>query len=142
MEEFINPVPEDIKVILSNGKPTLLWVDEGRFAKNGHSRTIYAVNADGRSTRMLDDCLWTYKLTGRDPALILELRAAGKIEELLRVAQMFEVELPIARIDIYWYKGRFYGGEVTLTSGAFAQHCISASCARTAATCRRSLRSP
>ena len=81
---------------------------------------------------MLDDCLWTYKLTGRDPALILELRAAGKIEELLRVAQMFEVELPIARIDIYWYKGRFYGGEVTLTSGAFAQHCISASCARTA----------
>jgi hypothetical protein len=35
----------------------------------------------------------------------------------LAQSKKFDIDLPLYRVDFYWHKDTFYGGEVTLTSG-------------------------
>ena len=48
---------------------------------------------------------------------------------MLDVAKSFNVPLPLYRVDLYWYKDEFYGGEITLSSDNFTAR-ISNKCAR------------
>jgi hypothetical protein len=131
VEEFIDPIPPDIKVIVANGKPTLLWIDEERQTSTGARRTVYAVTADGEGIERLDDCQWgSFRPTGRDPALILELVDKGKIPELLQLSQIFKIDSPLVRLDWYWHKDQFFGSEVTLSPAGFSMECIPESCAQ------------
>ena len=38
---------------------------------------------------------------------------------MLQICQRFKVDLPLYRVDLYWYKNEWYGGEITLSSGDF-----------------------
>ena len=44
---------------------------------------------------------------------------------------MFDIDIPLVRVDFYWYNNNYYGGEVTFTSGSFDSN-IKESCARLA----------
>ena len=48
---------------------------------------------------------------------------------MLDVAKSFNVNLPLYRVDLYWLKNEFYGGEITLSSDNFIGR-ISENCAR------------
>ena len=127
VEEFIDPIPYDIKVILYNKKPTIMWIDDGRFS-NDHKRYFYKIN--DKSISPIDDCVWTYKHGGKFD-FVDNLIKNNRIKELIEKSTMFDIDIPLVRVDFYWYNNNFYGGEVTFTSGSFDSN-IKESCARLA----------
>lgn len=125
IEEYIEPVPSDIKVILYNKKPTILWVDNNRF--ENHERVVY--NIKDYTIERLDDCMWCFPNSNSDPDIIKEIKQKNKVKDTIDFSQRFNLSIPLVRIDFYFYKDEFYAGEVTFSSGNL-QEKISESCAK------------
>lgn len=122
IEELISPVPQDYKIIVSNGKPVLLWIDSDRYGK--HKRTVFRIR-DDYSTIRLDDCYWNYPIDKN-----IELPPPNIINDMCNIAKSFtnEINLPFFRVDLYYVNNKIYGGEITLTSEGFTSK-ISKKCA-------------
>jgi|SaaInlStandDraft_6_1057023.scaffolds.fasta_scaffold01035_3 hypothetical protein len=127
IEEFIDPIPFDIKVILYNKKPTIIWIDDGRFSDN-HKRYFYKIDNDTISP--IEDCVWTYKHGGKFD-FVENLIKNNRIKDLINKSTKFDIDIPLVRVDFYWHNNDFYGGEVTFTSGSFDSN-IKESCAKIA----------
>jgi len=125
IEEYIDPIPNDIKVILYNKKPTVLWADSNRF--ENHERTVYNIKVN--TIERLDDCMWCFPNSNSDPDIIKEIKQKNKVKDMLDFSQRFNISIPLVRIDFYFYKDEFYAGEVTFSSGNL-QEKISESCAK------------
>jgi hypothetical protein len=130
IEELVQPIPQDYKIIVTDGKPILLFV----FVK--HSRAVFRIR-DDFSTVPLLDCKWKY---APDPTI--ELPPQTAIDEMCNIAIRFasEINLAMFRVDLYYVNSRIYGGEITLTSGAFATK-ISELCAEYASGTRNEISS-
>lgn len=125
IEEFIDPIPEDIKIIIYKGKPTLLWINSDRF--NNHKKDIYKIQ--NNKLKKLKNCYWNYKSTNENNINITNIIKKNKVKKMLDIAKLFNVNLPLYRVDLYWYKNDFYGGEITLSSANF-NGTISENCAK------------
>lgn len=123
IEKALEPVPEDIKVVVSKYKPTLVWVDQDRFGD--HRRLPYRVKNNGFEKL---DCFWHYK--NSDNKSIIDDLSKDETAFILdkSVALARDVGLDLVRIDFYKLHDGIYGGEVTLTSGAYMED-IDTECA-------------
>jgi len=125
IEEFIDPLPEDIKIIIYKEKPTILWVDSDRF-KN-HKKYFYKIQ--NNKLNKLKNCYWKFPANKNKNLLIEDIIKKNKVKKMLDIAKSFNVNLPLYRVDLYWFKNDFYGGEITLSSDNFNEK-ISENCAR------------
>ena len=66
IEEFIDPLPEDIKIIIYKGNPTILWITD-RFKKK--NKAIYKIK--NNQLHQLKNCYWNYP-TNKNKNLIIE----------------------------------------------------------------------
>jgi hypothetical protein len=117
IEKMYDPIPEDIKVVVSKYEPTLVWVDQDRFAD--HKRLPYKVQ-NGELKKL--DCFWAYK-NSKNKSIVDDL-TKKEISFILEKSKALakEVGLDLVRIDFYKVEGGIYGGEVTLTSGAYSEN--------------------
>jgi len=125
IEEYINPVPPDIKLFIYKNKPTILWTVEDRFG--GDHISFYKFK--GNKLVYYPDCVWGRSSKNKKSKLIEFLIKNNKINELLELTKKINVDLPLVRYDFYWYKNEFYGGEITLSSEIFEAK-ISENCAK------------
>ena len=125
IEEYINPVPPDIKMFVFKNKPTILWIVEDRFNENN----IAFYRFEGNNLIHYPNCTWGKSSVNKKSKLIDELIKNNKINYLLELTKRLNVDLPLVRYDFYWYKNDFYGGEITLTSEIFESK-ISENCAK------------
>lgn len=125
IEEYINPIPPDIKIFIYKNKPTILWIVDDRFNKN--IKTIYKF----KKNKLIHypECTWGNSSNTRKSELIEYLIENNKINYLLKLINKLKIDLPLARYDFYWYNNDFYGGEITLTSELFESK-ISENCAK------------
>ena len=132
IETFIDPLPEDIKVVVVDNVPTVVWSDQDRF--EAHTRTVYAVERGTANLTRLNDCFWhcpTGQLSRKNE--IDRCVEKGLMKDVLRFATEISrrIDLRMVRVDFYIIDGAVTGGEVTLASGAFNEK-ISLSCAESA----------
>lgn len=125
IEEYIDPIPEDIKIVFYKNTPTILWVDSDRF-KN-RKRDVYKIK--NNKLYQLKNCYWNYPTSKNKNLIIEDIKKKNKVKKMLDIAKSFNVNLPLYRVDLYWLKNEFYGGEITLSSGQFIER-ISNKCAR------------
>ena len=125
IEEYIDPIPPDIKILMFKNKPKILWIMEDRF--NNLKRSIYKFK--NNQLIHLPNCYWGHSSTSQKSELLDELIKKNKINYLIELTKKFKIDLPLVRYDFYWYKNDFYGSEITLTSEEFKAK-ISENCAR------------
>lgn len=122
IEELIEPIPADIKIIVFKNRPKILWIDDNRFKK--HTRNLYAFEND--TLIPLKNEFWHYNQASENPRVFHDIK--HKIKELRSIVSTFdEIELDLYRLDLYYHNNEFYFGEVTLSSGAFSEN-ISEEC--------------
>lgn len=122
IEEMIDPIPNDFKILVTDGKPRVIWVDTNRFSR--HRRTIFRIN-DDFTTHMMPKCRWNYDV---DTTVVLP--DPQVVRDMCEIAVQFaqEIPLPMFRVDLYYVNGTIFGGEITLTSESFTAS-ISRDCA-------------
>lgn len=126
IEEYIDPIPPDIKIFLYNKKPTIMYIETGRF--NNISKTIYHIDNNNKLTRLYNE-YWNGTDSNKKDIILNEIIEQNKLDDLLNKSQIFNIDIPLVRVDFYWYKNDIYGGEITLSSGNFKQ-IISDTCAK------------
>lgn len=95
-------IPEDYKIMCSNGRPLFAWVDSGRFLN--HERTVYDLQF-----RKMDVTI------GYPACPQVRPRPKGW-DRMLQIAGELSRGIPIVRIDLYNIHGRIYFGEMTFSS--------------------------
>lgn len=125
IEEYINPIPPDIKIFLFNNDPKILWIVEDRF--NDMKKSIYKFK--NNELIHLPNCYWGKSTISEKSNLLEELIKKNKINYLIELIKRFNINLPLVRYDFYWYKNDFYGSEITFSSEIFEAK-ISESCAK------------
>ena len=124
IEEYIYPLPSELKVFLYDKKPTILKVVDNR---NDNRRTMYQIKND--KLELLKECMWGYPSYQTESNVITILRKKNKIKDMIDFSQRFNISIPLVRIDFYFYKDDFYAGEVTFSSDNFTAK-ISKSCVK------------
>ena len=126
VEEIVQPIPEDFKVVVCRGRCTVAWIDTQRTTH--HRRNVYRISPDSTCLTRIEDCYWEYPPESKETAL--GGLTTPMIEEMCAVARKMagSVALDLVRCDLYLINGAFHGGEVTLTSEAFMAH-ITEGCA-------------
>lgn len=114
IEELIEPIPVDIKVIMYNQNPKIIWINRGRFEEN-LEKSIYTI--ENNEMKFQPDCFWHRKSSQILNAQVADIKK--KSNALLNICHKFNVDLPLYRLDFFWHDGEFYGSEITLTSGNF-----------------------
>ena len=126
-ESYIDPLPADIKVVVVDHKPTILWCDEDRFDE--HKRTVYKIENSTGELKRMNDCFWHYPPSDKKTEVerCVEL---GLVPDVLRFARAlsYKTSLRMIRADFYIVENRIHGGEVTFASGNFRER-ISTLCA-------------
>ena len=113
IEEYIDPLPEDIKIWFHNGNPTLIQIEQGRFTDE-HTRIFYDIRGEllpiKKGLKVLTDKNNIFNDVVRD----------GKLKELLTTASKLarDVDLDLFRVDVFYLGGKFYAGEITLSPAA------------------------
>lgn len=115
IEELIDPIPNDIKIFVYQNIPTVMMIKDTSGTMKIYS---YKIHTDYTITQ-IKDCFWKQNVEKQPSKTIEDIRKKGKLKQMFETVCKFKVDIPLVRIDLYWYKNEFYGGEVTLSSGNF-----------------------
>lgn len=94
----------DYKFYCFNGKPRIIQVDRDRFSK--HTRTYF-------------DTSWNkinFELGGC-PSSKSRIPQPGKLDEMLRLSEVFAKDKKYIRVDFYFVNNEIYFGELTFYNG-------------------------
>ena len=103
-----------------------MYIETGRF--NNISKTIYHIDNNNKFTRLYNE-YWHIKDSNEKDNIFDEIIKQNKLDDLLNKSQIFDIDIPLVRVDFYWYQNEIYGGEITFSSGNFKQ-IISDKCAK------------
>lgn len=122
IEKLVKPIPQDYKILVTDGKPILLWIDTDRM--HVHKRAVFRIR-DDFTIVFLHDCHWNYPIDKT-----IEPPPQNVVSQMCKTAMKLarKTNLPMVRVDLYWINSKIYGGELTLTSGAFTES-ITKECA-------------
>jgi len=115
VEELIHPIPNDIKVFVYQKCPTVMMIKDTSGKLKIYS---YKIHKDYTITH-IKDYFWKQCVEKEPSETIKDIQKKGKLKKLIDTILKFNVDIPLVRIDLYWYKDEFYCGEVTLSSGNF-----------------------
>ena len=115
VEELIDPIPDDIKIFIYQNIPTVMMIKDTSGTLKIYS---YKIHKDYNITQMTD-CFWKQNVEKQPSKTIEDIQKKGKLKQMFETVSKFKVDIPLVRIDLYWYRNDFYGGEVTLSSGNF-----------------------
>lgn len=111
-EEFIEDIPDDIKISVYEGEMLFGWIDKNRFGKrvrNFFDFNFNRIACRGQYSTTDDDHL--IDRINKDKRLVKMLRDTAE-----KIAKA--VPLDLVRVDLYLYNDEVYGGEVTLSPNA------------------------
>ena len=111
LEEFIENIPEDIKIIVYKNKVQLIWVDDNRFGKR--NRNFY-----NNKFIKLNYVTSNHKSTNNNDYIINEIINDNIQNNIINIAENISKDIPldIIRVDLYYINKMIYASEITLTS--------------------------
>ena len=110
LEEFIEDIPEDIKIIVYKNKVQLIWVDDNRFGER--NRNFY-----NNKFIKLNYVNSNHKSSNND-YIINKIINDNIQNNIIEIAENISKDIPldIIRVDLYYINKVIYGSEITLTS--------------------------
>jgi hypothetical protein len=104
VEEFLEPIPRDLKFFVFDGVTKLIQVDQGRYGQ--HFRDLF--DPDWRHLPVR----YTY------PNSPTPMRRPSNLVPLVQTAELLSDHLDFVRVDLFNLPGRILGSELTLTPDA------------------------
>ena len=111
LEEFIENIPEDIKIIVYKNKVQLIWIDNNRFGER--NRNFY-----NNKFIKLNYVTSNHKSTNNNDYIINEIINDNIQNNIIDIAENISKDIPldIIRVDLYYINKVIYSSEITFVS--------------------------
>jgi len=110
IEEYIDPIPDDIKIWVHNHKISAVQIHRDRVSN--YKTDIYDIYG-----KPLPRMNMNHGFGNDNNNLAETIIKEGKWDEMINLAKKLaeDVDLNLFRVDMYYVKGEFYAGEITLS---------------------------
>jgi FkbM family methyltransferase len=114
LEEFIENIPNDIKIFVYNNKVQIIWIFNDRFLVNN------TLNFYNNKFIKLNYVSSEEKTTNNNDSIIDEIISDNIQNKIIDIAEDISRDIPlnIIRVDLYYINKNIYGSEITLVSDA------------------------